>query len=198
MLSYIFTGMIVISVICGAITGKMEAVSAAALTGAADAIELILSIGGMMLLWSGLMELCEKSGLVRGFAKAVSPLLRILFPDLKGNEKAKSAIAMNMAANVLGLSNAATPLGLRAMEELQKVSTEGDKATRSMSMLVIINTASIQLIPSTVAALRAAAGAKNPFDVLPAVWATSFLVLCIGVLMFKLLSGRQKGRKKSC
>lgn len=180
MLSYLFAGLVFLSVVCGALTGRMEAVSSAALSGAADAVQLLIALGGMMILWSGLMELCERSGLISVFSRAVRPILWLLFPDLRKDRKAQDAIAMNMAANVLGLSNAATPLGLRAMAELKRAAGGGDTASRAMSMFVVMNTASIQLIPTTVAALRAAAGAENPFDILPAIWITSILALTVG------------------
>ncbi len=163
----------------------MDALSASALTGASDAVTLLLKIGGMIMLWNGLMKIAEASGLVKIFSKFLRPLINFLFPDLKKEEKARELIAMNMSANMLGLGNAATPLGLRAMKELKRIGGK-DKASRSMTMLVVINTASIQLIPVTVAAIRQSFGSADPFDIMPAVWISSVLALAVGVAALKM------------
>lgn len=186
MLNYIWAGMILISVLCGAVTGRMPQVANAAVSGAADAVQLILSIGGMIVLWNGLMGIGERAGLIKVFAKAISPLLRLLFPDTYQDKKAMGAISMNMAANFLGLGNAATPLGIRAVGELKRLSGGSTTASRSMSMFILINTASIQFVPTTVAALRSAKGSLSPFDILPAVWLTSICALLVGIFAAKL------------
>ena len=193
LLNWIWAALIGLAVLCGAVTGRMPEVASAAVSGASEAVELLLSIGGMMLLWNGLMEVGEKAGLVRIFSKAVRPLLKFLFPDAYRDRKAMDAVSMNMAANFLGLGNAATPLGIRAVGELKRLGGGKAEATKSMSMFILINTASIQFLPTTVAALRAAQGSKSPFEILPAVWLTSILALAVGITaakLFEKLSGR--------
>ena len=177
-MSIFWCGIIVCSVIYGGISGNMEQVSSAAIEGAGAAVELILGITGVMCLWCGVMELLEQAGALRALARIMAPLLRRIFPGCRGNEKLIQAISANAAANMLGLGNAATPLGLRAISLMDK--GEG-KATDDMCRLVVINTASIQLIPTTVAALRASAGCAAPLDILPAVWLTSILSVSVGI-----------------
>lgn len=199
LLNWIWAALIGISVVCGAVIGRMPEVASAAISGASEAIELLLSIAGMILLWNGLMEVGEKAGLVRIFSKAISPLLKFLFPDAHHDKKAMDAVSMNMAANFLGLGNAATPLGIRAVGELKRLGGGRTEATKSMSMFILINTASIQFLPTTVAALRAAQGSKSPFEILPAVWLTSLLALGVGVFAVKLferLFGRCRRSKQ--
>ncbi len=194
MLNAIWAGMILAAVVFAAMNGRMPELSAAVTNGAGTAVTTMLSITGMLCLWTGLMKVAEKAGLMAGLAKLLSPVIRLLFPGLKKGE-AREAIAMNMGANLLGLSNAATPLGLRAMKELSKLSGDGETASRHMITFVVMNCASIQLIPTTVAALRAAAGSAEPFSITPAVWIASFLALVGGIIVSRLL-GLFAGRER--
>lgn len=148
-----------------------------------------------MCLWGGMMRIAEKGGLTELLSKALSPLMRLLFPKLKPDGPACRAILMNMAANFLGLGNAATPFGLKAMNELEKENPIPGTASNSMVVFVVLNTASIQLIPTTVATLRLQYGSAQPMRILPAVWAASFLTALAAVLMAKLLGAGGEKRK---
>ena len=165
--------MLSLSLLFGLFNHSAEQISTAILSESAHAIELAVSLAGSVCLWSGLMRVAQDSGLAERIARLLRPLLRFLFHDLKRGSRALQLIAMNVTANLLGLGNAATPLGLSAMQELAKEVPEGRMST-SMILLTVMNTASIQLIPTTVALLRLKHGAASPFDILPAVLITSF------------------------
>ncbi len=185
MLGYIWGGMIIVSFVCSLYTGNMEELSSAVLNGAGKAVELLISLLGIMALWSGLMKIADKGGITSILAKIFSPLLRLLFPDYKKDSPALKAICANMAANLLGLGNAATPFGIAAMKEMQKENKNPEKANKSMVMFVVLNTASIQLIPTTIAAMRSSSGSKQPFDIIVAVWVVSVLSLAAGIVAAK-------------
>ncbi len=193
-MSYIFVFMIGISVVVSVFCGNTQALSQSITDGASEAVTLVISLSGMMCLWSGIMEVAKESGLTDKLASAFSPILKKLFPDLKKDSKAFSYICMNVSANMLGLGNAATPLGLKAMSELDKVRV-GDAATDSMITFVVMNTASIQIIPTTVCAMRASYNSASPFEIIFCVWVTSVLALMVGLLSSKIFS---KLRRKKC
>ena len=190
MMNYIWGGIMIISVVSGLVTGRISDVADAAMSGAADGISLFLTVAGMMILWSGLMKTAAAAGVTRAFAKLISPIIRFLFPEIDPEGDAAGAISMSMAANFLGLGSAATPMGLNAMSELYKLTPQNGAASNSMCMLVVLNTASIELIPTTVAAYRAAAGSASPLCILPCVWISSVLSVAVGVTAAKLLSKR--------
>lgn len=190
MLNYIWGIMIILSVICAFFTGKIPEVSDALITGAEDAVAMTISLMGIMCFWTGIMNIAENTGVTNIIAKILKPTTKILFPKLKDNG-AINAIIMNMTANMLGLSNAATPLGLKAMQELNKYS-DGKTATDEMCMFIVINTASLQIIPSTIIAMRQAAGAVTPTDIIIPVWICSICVITVGVITAKIFSKRQK------
>ena len=193
-MTVIWTGMVVISVLCGLATGRGPQVASAAVEGASTAVELCLSIGGMLCLWTGVMEVMSRSGLARGLARLMRPVLRRLYPRVAGEEDTMDAIAANVSANLLGLGSAATPLGLEAAKRLSRKNP--GVANDALCMLVVCNTASIQLIPTTVATVRSAAGCQTPFDILPAVWLASSLSVGVGILVCKVLAQlwpREKG-----
>ena len=194
-LSFVWTGLVVCSLIFGALTGRLDAVTAAALDGASAAAELCFSMAGAVMLWSGVMELLRAEGAASGLARLFRPLLRRLFPDASRDPETLSALSGNVTANLLGLGNAATPLGIRAAERMAR----GCQGTASdeLCKLAVLNTASIQLFPATVASLRSAAGCASPLDILPAVWLTSAASLCVGLCAERLLSrmGRTVKRK---
>ncbi len=162
MLNWIWFGLIAVAFIVAAIRGTAGAVTAGAIDSAKVAVEISLGLIGIMALWLGVMRVAEESGLVRLLSRVISPVMRFIFPEIPRDHPAMGAIVMNLAANMLGLNNAATPLGIKAMEELQELNPEKDVATNSMVMLLAINTASIQLIPATVIGLMVAAGSRNP------------------------------------
>ena len=181
----IWAGMVAAAVLCGSLTGRMEAVAAAALDGAADAVELCLSMVGVLCLWMGVMEIMRRSGLSAGLSRLLRPVLKWLYPDFAGDRAVMDNISANVSANLLGLGNAATPLGMEAARLMSRKSP--GVASDSLCMLVVCNTASIQLLPATVASVRAAAGCAAPFDILPAVWLASAISVTVGICAAKLL-----------
>ncbi len=182
-----------VSVLFGLLGGTLDAVSAAALSGAASAVTLCLSMAGALCLWTGVMEVMERSGLAAKLARLFRPPLRRFLPQASRDTKTLAAVSANVSANLLGLGNAATPLGLKAASRMAKGT--GGVASDELCLLVVLNTASIQLIPATVASLRAAAGCETPFDILPAVWLTSLLALAAGLGMASLLRRLPRFRK---
>ena len=185
-MTVIWTGMVVISILCGLATGRGPEVAAAAVEGTSAAVQLALSIAGMLCLWTGVMEVMRQSGLADKLSRLLAPLLRRLFPQAAGDRRTMDAISANVSANLLGLGNAATPLGLEAARGLARSSP--GTASDGLCMLVVCNTASIQLIPTTVASVRAAQGCQTPFDILPAVWLASALSVGVGILACKAFS----------
>lgn len=192
LLNYIWACLILLSIICAAVTGRMPQLSAGVMNGAAGAVELVISIMGMMCAWTGLMKIADAGGITLIMSKLFSPLLRVLFPSCKKDGPAAKAICMNITANLLGLGNAATPMGIAAMKEMSKLNPT-DTADNSMVMFVVINSASIQLIPTFMATLRAKYGSPSPMDILPAVWITSICALTVGVLAATLMEGKKSG-----
>lgn len=185
-MAIIWTGMVLLSVIFGAARGTIDAVGAAAMEGAAAAVELCLSMAGVMCLWSGVMSLMKACGVTDVLNKLFRPLLGRLMPCASRDEQTLDALSGNLSCNLLGLGNAATPLGIRAAQRMAR-GCEG-VAGDELCMLVVLNTASIQLLPTTVAGVRAALGCADPFDILPAVWLTSILSVSAGIAAVKLFS----------
>ena len=185
-MTVIWTGMTALSLVCALILGNQAQLAPAAMEGAAQAIQLGISMAGVLCLWMGVMEVMDRAGLAGKLARLLHPLLRRLYPDFAGDKGIMDTIAANVSANLLGLGNAATPLGLEAARRMSR-RTPG-VAGDSLCMLVVCNTASIQLIPTTVAAVRLAAGCDTPFDILPAVWVTSVLSVTAGIAAAKLCS----------
>ena len=174
-MSVVFTGMLVLSLLFGAATGQMQQVSQAALSGAKKGAELCLAMAGPICLWSGLSRLLEQSGAERVLTRVLRPILRRLFPEASRDPKTLGKLSENVTANLLGLGNAATPLGIAAVKRMQ-ASSQSESASDEMCRLVVLNTASIQLIPTTVAALRATCGAGAPFDILLIISSSSALL----------------------
>ena len=179
-MALIWTAMVVGSIICGLMTGNGPAVAAAALDGAAAAVELCLTMAGVLCLWMGVMEIMKRTGLSEGLSRLLRPVLRLLYPEFSSDREVMDSISANVSANLLGLGNAATPLGIQAVRQMSR-KTPG-VASNAMCMLVVCNTASIQLLPTTVASVRLAAGCAAPFDILPAVWLASAISVCAGIL----------------
>ena len=164
--------------------GREAEVAAAAVEGAAAAMELCLSMAGVLCLWTGVMEVMKRSGLIEGLSRLLRPVLRRLYPDFAGDREVMDSVAANVSANLLGLGNAATPLGIQAARRMSLRSP--GVASPSLCMLVVCNSASIQLIPTTVASVRAAQGSAAPFDILPAVWLASAISVGAGITAVKL------------
>lgn len=192
MLNYIWGFMIVISIIVSLFTGKVEETAAGAAEGAAAAIESCISLLGIMCLWTGLAKIGEKAGLIRVFAKILRPITRLLFPRLDPNGKAVNSIVMNMVANLFGMGNAATPLGIKALGELNRLNGGRHTASDEMCMFVVVNTASIQLLPTTLISMRQAWGSASPGEVIVPVWIVSICAVCAGVTAAKLFERRRR------
>ena len=179
-MSLIWTGMVAISLIAAAVLGNMGAVSASVIQGAQSGVTLALSMAGSICLWTGVGKLMEKAGLTAILSKILRPLLGRIFPSIRKDPELEGYLSANVCANFLGLGNAATPMGIQAAQRLA-VHTEGT-ASDELCRLIVLNTASIQLIPATVAAVRAGLGCSSPFDILPAVWVTSACSAGAGLL----------------
>lgn len=177
--------MVALSVLYGAATGNIGAVGSAALAGASAAVELCLGMAGAMCLWSGIMAVMDACGLTQRLSRLFRPVLRRLLPKACRDPETLAALSGNVSANLLGLGNAATPLGVQAARRM--ADGTGGRASDELCRLVVLNTASIQLLPTTVAGVRAALGAENPFDILPAVWLASVLSVSVGLLAAQLL-----------
>lgn len=184
-MAFIWTAMVTASVLCAAACGRMAEVSAAALEGAGAAVELCLSLAGALCLWSGFMELLKRCELDKKLAALFRPALRRLLPRASRDPETLAAVSGNLSANLLGLGNAATPLGIRAARRMA-LGSQGT-ADNELCRLVVLNTASVQLLPTTVAAVRAGCGSAAPFDILPAVWVSSLLSVTAGLLTARLL-----------
>jgi len=190
-MAWVWTGMVVLSLIFGIFTGNLDAVANAALEGAESAVELSLSMAGILCLWSGVMEIMNACGLSDRLARAFRPVLRRLLPEASKDPETLAAVSANVSANLLGLGNAATPLGIQAARRMAQGCN--GIASNELCLLVVLNTASIQLLPATVASLRAAAGCQTPFDILPAVWLSSIISVAAGLIAAHLLAC--KGRR---
>ena len=189
MMNAVLVGMLIFSVVSAAVGGHMEALSAAALSGCGEAVTLVISLTGMLCLWCGLMKIAQQCRLTEAVARLFRPLTRLLFPELPAGSPALQAICMNLSAKLLGLGNAATPLGLAAMQELQKLNRQKDTASNAMVTFVVLNTASLQLIPTTCAVLRQQAGSAAPMEILPAVWLSSVASAAAALTLARLLRG---------
>ena len=174
MINLIWAALLIIGFLVGAVTGNIDAVTNAAIDSGKTAVELSIGLIGVMALWLGIMQVAEESGLIRGIAWLLRPLMVFLFPDVPADHPAMGSMIMNMAANVLGLGNAATPFGLKAMQELQSLNKTKDSATNAMVTFLAINTSSVTLIPASTIAILASAGAKNPTEIIgPTIMATT-------------------------
>lgn len=185
-MAWLWTGMVLISLIFGALTGNLSSLSAAALEGAQSAVELCFTMCGVMCLWTGVMELMDQCALTDKIAALFRPLLRRLLPQASRNSETLAAVSANLSADLLGLGNAATPLGIRAARRMSRGC--GGVASDELCLLVVLNTASIQLLPTTLAGVRASLGAADPFDILPCVWLVSLLSVLAGLLAAKVLA----------
>ena len=178
-MSWIWCGLILISCCAALLTGRLDSLASAIPQGAQAGITLRISIAGSLCLWSGLGRVMEKAGVTASLSRLISPLLHLVFPSSKKDSSLAGSLSGNICANFLGLGNAATPMGIRAAQQLAQGRTI---ATDELCRLVVLNTASIQLIPANVAAVRSSLGCASPFDILPAVWITSLCSAGLGIL----------------
>ena len=196
MLNYIWFGLMMIALIVGAINGKLTEVTNAAVNSAATSVEIALGLIGIMAMWLGIMKIAEEGGLIKILARAIRPVARFLFPEIPDGHPAIGSMMMNVTANWLGLGNAATPLGLKAMEELQSLNKKNDTASNSMVTFLAINTASITFIPMTVIAVRTELGSANPFEIIStAIFAST--CACIAAITASKLLSKLPSMKKS-
>ncbi len=197
MMKWVFSVLIIISILFSFFTGNTNKVSNAILDSGKSTIQLFLILAGSMAIWGGIMRIAEKSGITDKVAKLFAPLTKRIFKGINPKGKAFKAICMNITANLLGLGNAATPLGIEAMMEMEKEEKPANIASRNMVMFTVINTASIQLIPATIATLRLEYGSKNPMEILPAILITSVIALFVGITNVYIFDFIGKGDKKN-
>ena len=187
MLNYIWLAMVVLAVVLGGINGRIEAVTKAAIDSASGAVTIALGLIGVMALWLGIVKIAEDSGLMALLARAIAPVLKWLFPDVPKGHPAMASMTMNIAANMLGLSNAATPLGIKAMEDLETLNPRPGVATNAMCTFLTINTASLQLIPATMIGVMASAGSRDPAAIIGTTIAATCCALTAGIATVKVL-----------
>ncbi len=188
MLNYIWMGLLLIGFAVGIVNGRIDQVTKAAMDSAQTAVTVCIGLLGVMCLWTGLMKIAEKSGLVTVIGRAVRPVMFFLFPGIPRDHPALGAIVMNLVANFLGLGNAATPLGIKAMTELQSLNRDKKTATDSMCMFLVLNTAAIQLIPANIIALRTSEGSRKPAEIMVCIWIASICATIMGIIASKLLA----------
>jgi spore maturation protein A len=187
MLNAVWIGLIAAAVVVGAATGRLDAVTKAAFDSARGAVELAIGLVGVMALWLGVMRIAEEAGLARALARLLRPAARRLFPDVPADHPALAAILLNVSASWLGLGNAATPLGLKAMEELQKLNPAKDTASNAMVTFLALNTSSITLVPATIIAVRVTLGSANPTEIVAPTILASACATVVAVTAAKLL-----------
>lgn len=187
MLNIIWPFFIIISITYALLSGNIENVSNGIFESANSAIELTLTFFGTICLWNGIMEIAKKTSLIHILCDFLKPFINFLFPDLKNNKKAQNEISMNIVANLLGLGNAATPLGLKAMQTMQQDNLKKDTLTNSMVMFIVINTASLQLIPTNVISIRSSLGSSSPSGIIIQVWFATIVAAFVGITVTKLL-----------
>lgn len=192
MLNYIWPIFIIISIVYAIIMGNVESVNNGIFDSCKNAVELTITFFGTVCLWTGLMEIVKNTSIIEKLKKLLYPLMKILFKNIDKNEEVYDEISMNIIANVLGLGNAATPIGLKAMESLQKINKDKDTLSDEMMMLIILNTASIQLIPTTVIAIRNSLGSSNSSKIIIPVWIATICAAVCGIVATKIIIHKKK------
>ncbi len=192
MIGKIFGALVTLAFICGSATGRMEEVAQAVVNGAGQAVEITLGLLGVLVLWSGILGVLERAGLVQRLSLRLSPLIFLLFPSARTTPAARDAVAANISANFLGLGNAATPSGIAAMKAL----SQGETSTADSRLFALMNTVPFQLLPTTLFALRSMAGSQKPYIILVPVWICSLATISFCVLFHKLLTLLSNRKKK--
>ena len=187
MLNILWPIFIILSFIYALISGKVNEVNNGIFTSLSDAVQLSITFLGTICLWNGIMEIAKKTSLINKMTNFLKPFINFLFPELKENKIAKQEISMNMIANILGLGNAATPLGIKAMKTMQKDNKANDTLTNSMMMFIVINTASLQLIPTNVIAIRTSLNSGNPTSIILPVWIATVISAVVGITFTKII-----------
>lgn len=195
MMNYIFPILVIFSFVSAIATGRINELSAAVIEGAEAAVELLIRLVSMLCLWGGIMEIGDRAGLTAMFSKIMYPVVSLIFPRLRKEKYVLEAISMNITANVLGLGNAATPLGLEAMRRLQSVNADTSVASDEMVVFVVMNTAAMHIIPTTVATMRGQYGSVDPMEIMPAAFLTSFCALAAAITVAKIGNRIYRKRK---
>ena len=188
MLNVIWPVFIIVSIVYAFFVGRIEEVNSAIFESAESTVNLMLTFFGTLCLWNGIMEIASATSLIEKLTRFLSPVMRFLFPEIKRQDKEYKEISMNMVANILGLGNAATPLGLKAMETMQEKNPNKEKLSNSMATLIVINTASLQVIPTTVIAVRTSLDSANPTSIIVPVWIATIAAFITVVILSKILS----------
>ena len=196
MLNLLWPSFLIVSIIYAIATGKAEQLNSGIFDAVKDAVDLSITFLGTMCLWNGIMKIVQETSLMNKLVKFIEPFMRFLFPKLKGNKRAHQEISLNMVANIMGLGNAATPLGIKAMTTMQKDNPKKDTLTDSMIMFILINTASLQLIPTNVITIRSSLNSENPAEIVVGVWFCSIVTFIAIVLLAKIYLKLRKRKNK--
>ncbi|MBQ8502899.1 MAG: spore maturation protein A [Clostridia bacterium] len=198
MMNYILPIMLALSFVSAMATGRMNELSAAVIEGGTSATGLLLNLVSVMCFWGGVMEVAEKSGITTLFSRLIAPIMKLIFPRLRKEKYALEAISMNVAANILGIGNAATPLGIEAMKRLQQLNPDTKRASDEMVVFVVMNTAAMRLIPTTVAALRGQYGSAEPMSIIVPTLLTTLCSMVVAVATAKIgcLISEKRSEKK--
>lgn len=191
MLNILWPVFIIISVIYGIINGKINDINSGIFESLESAVELSITFLGTISLWNGIMEIAKNTTLINKLTNMLKPLVKRLFPELKNNIKANQEISINLIANILGLGNAATPLGIKAMKTMQESNDKKEELSNSMMMFILLNTASLQLIPTNVIAIRRSLDSNNPTSIIIPVWVSSIVAALVGIFFVKILIRRK-------
>lgn len=192
MLNILWPIFIVISVIYAILAGNLESLNNEIFESINNVVQFSLTLVGITCFWTGIMAIASKTTTIKYLSKLLQPIIKLLFPNMKKESEAGQSIVMNIVANILGLGNAATPLGLKAMSELQKENIEKEKLSDNMMMLIVLNTASLQIIPTTVLAIRSSLGSSNPNMIIFPVWIATICAAIVGIIATKFLIKIQK------
>lgn len=187
MLNILWPAAIIVSFVYAVFAGKVGDINDGIFSSVSDAVQLSITFLGTICLWNGIMEIVKRTTLMEKLTKMLNPIMKFLFPELKNNQKAKSEISMNIIANILGLGNASTPLGLKAMKTMQKENNKKDTLSDSMAMFIVLNTASLQLIPTNVIAIRTSLGSQNPTQIILPVWGATVVAAIVGIIATKII-----------
>lgn len=187
MLNIIWPLLLIISFVYAIFNGRLEQVNTSVFEGTKSAVELCITLLGTMCLWNGIMKIACKTSIVKKLTKVLAPIMKKLFPDIKRQDKVHEEISMNIIANIMGLGNAATPLGLKAMKSMQKVNNDKKRLSNSMAIFIVLNTASIQLIPTTVIAIRSSLKSNNPTAMIVPIWIATIFAAISAIGSAKIL-----------
>ena len=190
MLNLIWPIFIIASFSFAIFSGNLDKLNDSIFNSTKDAVSLSINLLGTMCLWNGIMKIANNTSVIKKINNFLKPIINYLFPDLKENEDIKKEISLNMVANILGLGNASTPLGLKAMQSMQKVNKDKEKLSNSMMIFIVLNTASIQIIPTTVIAIRNSLGSNNPTAIVFPVWIATIFAAVTGIIVTKILTRR--------